>query len=146
MAEKEGFEPSRRSSRPTPLAGEPLRPLGYFSMVEKLSVFSHALIKSGGESGIRTHGSFESPVFKTGSINHSDISPYRRSNAGVIITYSLVVVNDLSVRVSLHFQYALLFEYIESHKEDYLKTFVFSSPYQAFNRGVAVNVKCRYHV
>ena len=31
----------------------------------------------GGESGIRTHGSFESPVFKTGSLNRSDISPYR---------------------------------------------------------------------
>ena len=30
---------------------------------------------NGGESGIRTHGSFESPVFKTGSLNHSDISP-----------------------------------------------------------------------
>ena len=30
----------------------------------------------GGESGIRTHGSFESPVFKTGSLNHSDISPH----------------------------------------------------------------------
>ena len=30
-AEKEGFEPSRRLSQPTPLAGEPLRPLGYFS-------------------------------------------------------------------------------------------------------------------
>ena len=29
----------------------------------------------GGESGIRTHGSFESPVFKTGSLNHSDTSP-----------------------------------------------------------------------
>ena len=31
LAEKPGFEPGRRSSRPTPLAGEPLRPLGYFS-------------------------------------------------------------------------------------------------------------------
>ena len=30
MAETEGFEPSRRLSQPTPLAGEPLRPLGYF--------------------------------------------------------------------------------------------------------------------
>ena len=30
-AEKEGFEPSRRFSRPTPFPGEPLRPLGYFS-------------------------------------------------------------------------------------------------------------------
>ena len=32
VAEKEGFEPSRRLSQPTPLAGEPLRPLGYFSV------------------------------------------------------------------------------------------------------------------
>ena len=32
LAEKEGFEPSRQLSHPTPLAGEPLRPLGYFSM------------------------------------------------------------------------------------------------------------------
>ena len=31
-AEKPGFEPGRRSSHPTPLAGEPLRPLGYFSI------------------------------------------------------------------------------------------------------------------
>ena len=31
LAEKEGFEPSLRSTRTTPLAGEPLRPLGYFS-------------------------------------------------------------------------------------------------------------------
>ena len=32
MAEKEGFEPSRPLSRPTPLAGEPLQPLEYFSI------------------------------------------------------------------------------------------------------------------
>ena len=32
MAEKERFELSRRLSQPTPLAGEPLRPLGYFSI------------------------------------------------------------------------------------------------------------------
>ena len=31
LAEWEGFEPSRRFWRPTPLAGEPLRPLGYHS-------------------------------------------------------------------------------------------------------------------
>ena len=29
--EKEGFEPSRRYKRPTPLAGAPLQPLEYFS-------------------------------------------------------------------------------------------------------------------
>ena len=32
MAEKERFELSRRFSRPTPLAGAPLRPLEYFSV------------------------------------------------------------------------------------------------------------------
>ena len=31
MAEWEGFEPSRAFWTPTPLAGEPLRPLGYHS-------------------------------------------------------------------------------------------------------------------
>ena len=30
LAQKEGFEPSRGFWPPTPLAGEPLRPLGYF--------------------------------------------------------------------------------------------------------------------
>ena len=37
LAEKEGFEPSRQLSHPTPLAGEPLRPLGYFSTITKLA-------------------------------------------------------------------------------------------------------------
>ena len=40
MAEKEGFEPSRQLPQPTPLAGEPLEPLGYFSrpyLVETLA-------------------------------------------------------------------------------------------------------------
>ncbi len=36
MAEKEGFEPSRQLPQPTPLAGEPLEPLGYFSRPIKL--------------------------------------------------------------------------------------------------------------
>ena len=31
LAEKQGFEPWRPFADPTPLAGEPLRPLGYFS-------------------------------------------------------------------------------------------------------------------
>ncbi len=38
--------------------------------------------RSGGESGIRTHGSFESPDFKAGSLDHSDISPYLVRDAG----------------------------------------------------------------
>ena len=49
LAEKEGFEPSRQLSHPTPLAGEPLRPLGYFSTAYKD-------MESGGERGIRTPG------------------------------------------------------------------------------------------
>ena len=32
LAEKPGFEPGRPLTEPTPLAGEPLRPLGYFSV------------------------------------------------------------------------------------------------------------------
>ena len=34
LAEKERFELSRRLSRPTPLAGAPLRPLEYFSVLD----------------------------------------------------------------------------------------------------------------
>ena len=34
LAEKQGFEPWLRFTRTTPLAGEPLRPLGYFSTAE----------------------------------------------------------------------------------------------------------------
>ena len=49
----------------------------------------------GGESGIRTHGSCESPVFKTGSLNHSDISPYesRIPDTNGIIPHMLRFVN-----------------------------------------------------
>ena len=38
-AEKEGFEPSRRLTRPIPLAGAPLRPLEYFSKVHYLTIW-----------------------------------------------------------------------------------------------------------
>ena len=48
MAEKPGFEPGLRLTHTTPLAGEPLRPLGYFSMSSKYEI--------GGERGIRTPG------------------------------------------------------------------------------------------
>ena len=52
LAEKPGFEPGLRLLT-TPLAGEPLRPLGYFSMSS-----SYAVKKTGGERGIRTPGTF----------------------------------------------------------------------------------------
>ena len=54
VAEMERFELSRRFTHPTPLAGEPLRPLGYFSMSS-----SYAVKKTGGERGIRTPGTLQ---------------------------------------------------------------------------------------
>ena len=55
--------------QPTPLAGEPLRPLGYFCK-------SRYLIKEVAERvGFEPTDAFTSPVFKTGSLNRSDISP-----------------------------------------------------------------------
>ncbi len=38
MARKEGFEPSHRLPQSTPLAGEPLEPLGYFRMVDRYKI------------------------------------------------------------------------------------------------------------
>ena len=60
-------------SRPTPLAGAPRHQLEYFSMWCRSRLF---IKLDGGESGIRTHGSRESLVFKTSSLNRSDISPH----------------------------------------------------------------------
>ena len=74
LAQKEGFEPSHRLSQSTPLAGEPLRPLGYFCMWA-------GDMKAGGERGIRTPGAFgASLVFKTSAINRSAISPNTTSS------------------------------------------------------------------
>ena len=42
LAEKQGFEPWLRFSRTTPLAGEPLRPLGYFSMSPNIQCLFNA--------------------------------------------------------------------------------------------------------
>ena len=39
LAEKSGFEPELRSTRTTPLAGEPLQPLGYFSLLNLVFIF-----------------------------------------------------------------------------------------------------------
>ena len=64
----------------------------------------------GGESGIRTHGSFESPVFKTGSLNHSDISPceIRIPNAFYMLPHRVTFVN-LEISVLYTGKYFLLF-------------------------------------
>ena len=78
LAEKEGFEPSLRSSRTTPLAGEPLRPLGYFSKPKEIDFAEPApQEKWRRERDSNPRPLAESLVFKTSSINHSDISPHR---------------------------------------------------------------------
>ena len=53
---------------------------------------SHLL---GGEDGIRTHGSNESPVFKTGSLNRSDTSP---GLAGLLILKPAKHLRTSSIR------------------------------------------------
>ena len=83
-------------SRPTPLAGAPRHQLEYFSeCVDPGAVIGragYAIVRGyGGEEGIRTLGSFESPVFKTGSLNHSDTSPKQLSDS-FIITHRLAFV------------------------------------------------------
>ena len=51
---------------PTPLAGEPLRPLGYF----RIHIYFLAE-----RVGFEPTDAFTSPVFKTGAFDHSAISP-----------------------------------------------------------------------
>ena len=68
LAEKEGFEPSRQLSHPTPLAGEPLRPLGYFSTAYKIFFWRR-------ERDSNPRCLSTSLVFKTSAFNHSAISP-----------------------------------------------------------------------
>ena len=72
MAEKEGFEPSRQSPQPTPLAGEPLTATW---------VLLHGYIAGAMLNYLAEREGFEPPVplsttvFKTVVIDHSTISP-----------------------------------------------------------------------
>ena len=73
---------------PTPLAGEPLRPLGYFCK-------SYEIKKCGGESGIRTHGCFHIAGFQDrflqplGHLSTSGLRP----NAKKMIPHFSHIVN-----------------------------------------------------
>ena len=71
LAQKEGFEPSRAFYTPTPLAGEPLRPLGYHSESKK-QYFEEIWRREWDSNPRPVAGSL---VFKTSSLNRSDISP-----------------------------------------------------------------------
>ena len=72
-----GIRTPARFYPPTPLAGEPL--IATWVLLHGCKSKTCFILGeiSGGESGIRTHGSCESLVFKTSSLNHSDISPDR---------------------------------------------------------------------
>ena len=56
----------------------------------------------GGETEIRTLGSFESLVFKTSSLNHSDISPFDR-------TLSIIAENFVFVNTFFQFTWIILY-------------------------------------
>ena len=71
LARKEGFEPSHVVWTPTPLAGEPLRPLGYFRRNKNIHKMAERV-------GFEPTDAHTSPVFKTGSLNRSDTSPVWR--------------------------------------------------------------------
>ncbi len=63
--------------QPTPLAGEPLRPLGYFSICQVVrSVCGNGNVAE--RVGFEPTDTCVSPVFKTGSFNRSDISPSKK--------------------------------------------------------------------
>ena len=87
-------------SRPTPLAGAPRHQLEYFSTWCRSRLF---IKLDGGESGIRTHGSRESLVFKTSSLNRSDISPYSDETDFTISCSKSQVVAPLLLPKILHF-------------------------------------------
>ena len=72
LAQKEGFEPSRRLPQPTPLAGEPLRPLGYFCMTDCYKIRRKKWRR---ERDSNPRYLTVSLVFKTSALNHSAISP-----------------------------------------------------------------------
>ena len=85
LARKEGFEPSRRFypayslSRGAPSATWVLPRISFLSLAERV--------------GFEPTGTCAPPVFKTGSFNHSDISPLRRRR--LLNTLNIIAYNAL---------------------------------------------------
>ena len=78
VSESGGERGIRTPARVTPtngLANHPLQPLGYLSAKAETSLNCFLFWRRGWDSNPRPIT--ETPVFKTGSINHSDISPRR---------------------------------------------------------------------
>ena len=102
LAEKERFELSLRFTRTTPLAGEPLRPLGYFS-TWLANAFRKGKWRRERDSNPRCLSA--SLVFKTSAINHSAIPPcvaVRRPSRKhlIIITGLRPLVNPFPEKIS----------------------------------------------
>ena len=139
LAEKEGFEPSLRSSRTTPLAGEPLRPLGYFSKFRKRHDNCYTVLKMAERVGFEPTDACASPVFKTGSFDHSDISPFRSlwysiTNSGSCQPLSFVCCQFLFFHLS-----------IAAFSSDYMDIrpkFICSQPF--WSQSGAMNVNFRH--
>ncbi len=90
LARKEGFEPSHVVWTSTPLAGEPLRPLGYFRMGR---ITACPVLKNGGESGIRTHGCLRIAGFQDRFLKPLGHLSSSVSGAGLIVPWFFPFVN-----------------------------------------------------
>ena len=88
-----GIRTPARFYPPTPLAGEPL--IATWVLLQVLYHLKPYVPKKVAERvGFEPTALDESPVFKTGSLNHSDISPHLvQSEANKIIPYPSAFVN-----------------------------------------------------
>ena len=105
-AEKEGVEPSRRFSRPTPFPGEPLRPLGYFSKICQI-LFVYYIVsakrtcdKQSGEDGIRTHAPFRTNGFQDRLVMTTSI-PLQWIHFSSVQGIFYQIKSLMSIRISL---------------------------------------------
>ena len=84
-AEKERFELSLRFTRTTPLAGEPLRPLGYFSTWSVCTKWRR-------ERDSNPRCLSASLVFKTSAINHSAIPPRAAADSLIEVLNNYITI------------------------------------------------------
>ena len=107
---------------------EPLQPLGYFSkhkLILKNLIFNCKYQRRRWDSNPRSLS--ESPVFKTGSLNHSDTSPKQLSDS-FIITHRLAFVKHF-----FNF-FQIFFEDLRFVKAVTWKFFVVSSDFYILSR------------
>ncbi len=118
MAEKERFELSRRSSRPTPLAGEPLRPLGYFSMPNSRVIISFLTGLSPGFLKVAEREGFEPPVLSHNGFQDRHHRPLGHLSVSAALTYyhisfSLSIIFPIFSRRIIRIKTAILHLHLE---------------------------------